>query len=198
MAGKDRSRQRVESFTNELELGTASLTDKEFARLERMIRERRGRAAAHVVVTPIDKAQPCNPRSCSEILFGVHVCIEENTEGGMDPESGELEQSSAGTSQLESSSTGTDQLKSPSADTGSETPGQQCLPNWEMRRTTVDGCLLAGVGSNLGGDTFSLTELAIGMQTDSQTSTPSASSKTVFMQMSRKPRNGEPASKENK
>ena len=37
----------------------------------------------------------------------------------MDPEPGELEQSSAGT----------DQLESPSAGTGFETPVQQCLPN---------------------------------------------------------------------
>ena len=60
MPGKDRSRQRVESFINELEQGTASLTDEEFARLERVIRERRGRAAAYVVVTPTDTAQPPN------------------------------------------------------------------------------------------------------------------------------------------
>ena len=58
MSGKCRSRKRVESFTNELEQGTASLTDEEFARLECMIRQRRGRAAAHVVVAPIDTVQP--------------------------------------------------------------------------------------------------------------------------------------------
>ena len=63
MSGKDRSRQRVESFINDLEQGTSSLTYEEFARLERMIMERRGRAMAHVVVAPIDAAQPCNPRS---------------------------------------------------------------------------------------------------------------------------------------
>ena len=91
MPGKGRSSQRVESFINKLKQGTSSLTDEEFARLERMIREKRGRAAAHVVVTPIDTAQPCNPQSCSsEISFDVHVCIEENTEGVMDPEPGEL------------------------------------------------------------------------------------------------------------
>ena len=48
------------------------------------------------------------------------------------------------------------QLESPSDDTGFETPGQQCPPNWEMGRTTSDGSLLAGVSSNLGGNTFSL------------------------------------------
>ena len=74
MSGKDRSRQRIESFINELEHGTASLTDEEFARLERMIRERRGRVAAHVVVTPIDTAQSCNPLSrSSEVSFDVRV-----------------------------------------------------------------------------------------------------------------------------
>ena len=165
MSGKVRSKQRVESFLNELEQETASVTDEEFARLERMIRESRGRPAAHVVVAPIDTAQPCNPRSrYSEIPFNVHVCIEEKTEGGMDPEPGELEKSSAGTDQLESPSAGTDQLESPSAGTDQlespsagtsfETRKQQCLPNWEMGRTTVDGCLLTGVSSNLGGNVF--------------------------------------------
>ena len=62
MSGKERSRRRVESLINELEQGTASLTDEDFARLKPTIRERRGRAAAHGVVTPIDTAQPCNPR----------------------------------------------------------------------------------------------------------------------------------------
>ena len=63
------------------------------------------------------------------------------------------------------------QLESRSAGTGFETPGQQCLPNWEMGQTTVDGCLLAGVSSNLGGNVFPLEELGIEMQTDSQTPT---------------------------
>ena len=56
MSEKERSKQRVESFLNELEQGTASLTDKELARFERMIMERRGRAVAHVVVAPVDTA----------------------------------------------------------------------------------------------------------------------------------------------
>ena len=62
-----------------------------------------------------------------------------------------------------------EQLESPSAGAGFESPGQQCLPNWEMGRTTVDGCLLAGVSSNLRGNVLPLEELGIGMQTDSQT-----------------------------
>ena len=80
MSGKVRSKQRVESFLNEREQGTVSLTDENFARLERMIVERRGRAATHVVVAPIDTTQPCNPRSrYPEISFDVQVCIEDNT-----------------------------------------------------------------------------------------------------------------------
>ena len=61
MSGKDRSRQRVKSFINELEQGTASLTDEEFARLKRMVVEKRGRDVAHVTIAPIDTAQPCSP-----------------------------------------------------------------------------------------------------------------------------------------
>ena len=52
----------------------------------------------------------------------------------MDPKPGELEPSSAGT--------------------GFETPGHQCLLNWEMKRTTVDGCLLVDGTSHLGGHFF--------------------------------------------
>ena len=64
-------------------------------------------------------------------------------EGRMDPERGELESSSA--------------------DTGLETPGQQCPPNegiWGTGRTTADGILTAGVGSNQGGSISSPTECA--------------------------------------
>ena len=70
MSGKERSRQRVKSFINELGRGTASFTDVEFAMLKRIV-ERRGRDAAHVTVAPIDTAQPCSPRSrSSKIPFG--------------------------------------------------------------------------------------------------------------------------------
>ena len=81
------------------------------------------------------------------------------------------------------------QLESPSAVTGLETSEQQCLPNWEMGRITVDVYLLAGVSSNLGRNVFPLEELGIGMQTDGQTQTYFASSKTIFLHMSRKPGN---------
>ena len=56
MSGEDRSRQRVASFINEIDQGTASLTVEEFARLKRMIVERRGRDAAYAAVKPIDTA----------------------------------------------------------------------------------------------------------------------------------------------
>ena len=83
---------------------------------------------------------------------------------GLEP--GELEQSSAGTSQFEQSSTGTDQLESPLAGTGFETPGQQYLPNWEIGRSTANDCLLVGVSSSVRGSTFSLEELVTGLPRD--------------------------------
>ena len=81
MSGKDRSSKRVNSFINELDKGTASFTDEEFAMLKRMIVERRGRDTAHyVIVAPVDTAQQyCSPRSrSSEISFDVRVCMERN------------------------------------------------------------------------------------------------------------------------
>ena len=105
MSEKERSSQRVMSFMNELDRGTASLTDKKFAILKRMIVERRGRDAAHVTVAPIDPAQPRSHRSrSSKVSFDVCVCMERNNEGRMDPKR--------------------DQLESPSASSGLETPGQ--------------------------------------------------------------------------
>ena len=113
-----------------------------------------------------------------------NVCMEENTEGRMDPESGQLELSSTGTGQLESPSTGT----------GFEAPRQQCIANWDIERTsTVDGCLLVGVSLNLGKNIFSLTKLVTGTQTDSQTSTLYAPSKIVCKKMSSKLEDNEPA-----
>ena len=70
-------------FIDELDQGTASLTDKEFAMLKRMIEERRGRNAAHATVAPIDTARPCSPRSrSSEISFDVRVRMEQTTTVG--------------------------------------------------------------------------------------------------------------------
>ena len=105
-------------------------------------------------------------------------CIEENTEGKMGPERGELELSSAGT--------------------GFEAPGQQCLSNGEMKRTTVDSCSFVDGSSDLGGNTFSLEDLVIGTQTDDQTLTSLVSSKKLFLQMSCKPEDNELANEENK
>ena len=161
MSEKERSKQRVERFLNELEGGTASLTDDQFARLERMIVEKRGRAAAYVIIAPIDAAQPSNPRSrCSEISCDVYVFVWRKT-----PKAGWTLSHESSTS-----STGT----------GFEAPGQQCLLNWEMERTTVDGCQLVDGNSDLGENTFSLEELVIGTQTDRQTSASFASSKKRF------------------
>ena len=101
---------------------------EEFARLERMIMERKDHAAAHVVVAPIGTARPSNPQPrSSEISCDVHVCMEGNTEGRMDSKSEEFEPSSAGTGQLES----------PSAGTSFEASGQQCLLNWEMEQPSL-------------------------------------------------------------
>ena len=65
MSVKDRSRQRVKSLINKLGRGTVRLTDEEFARLKRMIVERRGHDATRVTVAPTDTARPCSPRSRS-------------------------------------------------------------------------------------------------------------------------------------
>ena len=82
MSGKEISRQRVKSLINELDQGTASLTDEEFAMLKRTIVERGGRNAAHVTVAPIDTARPCSPRSrSSKTTFDVRVCMERNGRG---------------------------------------------------------------------------------------------------------------------
>ena len=129
---KERSKQRAESFFNEFKQGTASFTDEELARLERIFMERRGHAATRAAVAAIGTTQPSNPRSrCSEISFDVHVCMEGIAKGRMDPEPGKLELSSAGM--------------------GFEAPRQQCLSNWEMEQTTVDDG-----NSNLRENIFSL------------------------------------------
>ena len=93
MSEKERSEQRVEIFPNEIE----ECTDEELARFERIIMERRGRAAALAIAALIDTVQPSYPRSrCSEISFDIHVYMEENMEGRTDREP-ELKSSSAGT-----------------------------------------------------------------------------------------------------
>ena len=118
------------------------LPDEELAVIKRYVEKRSREAAqAQVTVTPADTVRCCSlspqtPEPSSS------VCVKlENNEGKMDPERGELE--------------------SPSAGTGLETPGQQCPPNegtWDQGRTTADGFLTAGVGSNRGGSISSPTE----------------------------------------
>ena len=82
MSGKEMSRKRVNNIFNELERGTASFTDVEFAMLKQIV-ERRGRDAAHVTVAPIDTAQLCSLRSRSpETSFGARVYMEKNTRAG--------------------------------------------------------------------------------------------------------------------
>ena len=114
---------------------TGKLPDEELAVLKRYVEKRSHEAAqTQVTVTPVNTLQHCspcppNPDIPSDVCFKL-----ESSEGKMGLELKELE--------------------SPSAGTGLETPGQQCPPNegiWETGRTTADGILTAGVGSNQGG-----------------------------------------------
>ena len=155
MPVRDRSRHRENSFIHEIEQGAVSFSDDEFTMIKLFV-ERRGRDAAQVTVTPVDTIQYCSRRSpCSEIPSDVCVSLEKDEEGKMNPEP--------------------DRLESPPANTGFETPGQQCYPNWETVQTTTAGCLTAGVGSNLGGDTSSPTE-CVGTRTDIEITTAPAAS----------------------
>ena len=169
-------RLKVRNLINSaIEQGKVSA--EEFAMIK-LIVERRGRDAAHAIVAPVDTAQYRSPRSPTpETSFDACVCVdmEKKDEGTMDPER--------------------DQLKPPSASTGLETPGQQCPPNGKTGRTTADGCLLVGVGSNLGGNTFFPAEIAVGTRPDSK-STTCAASNTI--KVGRKPEGKEKGSEEDK
>ena len=94
-----------------------------------------------VTATPVATVQYCSP-SPQTPEPSPDVCFElESNKDKMDPKLKELESSSAGT--------------------GLETPAQQCPPNegtWETGRTTADGFLIAGVGSNRRGNISSPTE----------------------------------------
>ena len=150
MPKRGRFSSRAKSYTKEVGQGTvnsadtigqftANMTDEEFAILKRLV-ETRCREAAQVTVTPVSKVQHSIPRSLNpEIPPDVCVSLESN-EGKEDPER--------------------DELEPPSAGTGFETPGQQCHPIRETGRTTADGCLTAGVGSNMGKHTSPTTERA--------------------------------------
>ena len=160
ISGRARPWQKTKEFLDGLEQGTTSLTYEELVMLKRIV-ERQSRDAAHATVASIDTAQYCDPRPPSpEISSGTRICMEENEEGMMDPEQGQLEP--------------------PSASTGLEAPGQQCYPNWETGRTTAAGYLTAGVGSNLGGDTSSPTE-RVDKQADSTSTTAPTAPNTTFL-----------------
>ena len=89
-------------------------------------------------------------------------------------------------------------LESPSAGTGFETPEQQCPPIWETGRTTADGFLTAGVGSNQGGDISSPTE-RVDTRAGTKTTTPTfAASNINFLQQGHKPKDKDKGSEENK
>ena len=118
-----------------------NLKDAELA-MFKWFADERNRDTAHVTAAPADTAQCRRPRLLTpKILPDACVSmekknkgVEEKDQGRMNPEPTELEL--------------------PSACTGLETPGQQCPPNGETRRTTADGYLLVGVGSNSGGETL--------------------------------------------
>ena len=82
------------------------------------------------------------------IRRNVRVCMEERTEGKMEPER--------------------EALESPPAGTGPGALGQQRLSSWEMQRTTTtaDGCSLVDGSSCLGKITSSLEDFAIGVEPD--------------------------------
>ena len=67
-----------------------------------------------------------------------------------------------------------------------------------MKRTTVDGYLLVNKSSDSGETTFSLEEPVVGTYPDIQNSTLFVSSKIVFLQMTRKPKDKRLANEENK
>ena len=172
IAARDRSRQRAKRFIQELKQGTVSmnLTAAELAMLKRFVEER-NRDTAHVTAAPANIAQYRSPSSPSpEITFDACVCVdmkENNEEGRMNPEPTEV--------------------KLPPADTGLETLGQQYPPNGETGRTTADGCLLVGVGSNSGGNVFFSAEIAVGTRVDSKITTAPTARNITLLQARRKP-----------
>ena len=170
-------RQKVSNLINEIEQG--KVRDEEFAILKRLVEKRsRDAAQAQVTVTPVDIVQHCSP-CLPNPEMPPDVCFQlENNEGRIDLERGELE--------------------SPSADMGLETLGQQCPPNegiWKTGRTTADGFLAAGVGSNQGGSIYSPTER---VDTRASTKSTTTSADITFLKQGYKPRDEEKGSEENK
>ena len=142
--------------------------------------EKRDLGAAHATVVPVGTAPYRSPRSLTpEIPSDVCVHIEKKKAGMMDPEQDQLELLSAGT--------------------GFQTPGRQCPPNgetWETGRTIADGYLLVGMGSNQGEDTSPPTE-RVGTRAGTAT-TSTNSSNNIFRKASRKPKDKDKGSRENK
>ena len=127
----DLGRGKIVSF-KELNKAQSASRTRTLAGFKRFV-EKRDRDAVQGTVSPIDTAQYRSPRSRTpgpSFDACVRVEMEKKDEGTTDPERAQLEP--------------------PSASTGFETPEQQCPPNGETGRTTADGCLLVGVGSNLG------------------------------------------------
>ena len=143
--------------------------DEELAVIKRY-GEKRSHEAAQVTVTPIDTVQYCSPRPLNpKIPSDVNVKIEEKDKGWMNSEG--------------------DELESPPAGTGFETPGQQCHPIWETGRTTADGFLTAGVGSNLGKHTSPTPECV-------DTRAVRTTANITFLQQGHKPKDKEKSSEE--
>ena len=152
--------------------------DEKLAVIKRYVEKRSRKAAqAQVTVTPVDIVQHCslcplNPEMPPDVCMRL-----ESNEGKMDPELKELE--------------------SPSAGAGLETPGQQCSPNEGTRetgRTTADGFLTAGVGSNQGGNISSPTER---VDTRVGTKSTTTTADITFLQQGHKPKDKDKGSEEN-
>ena len=89
------------------------------------------------------------------------------------------------------------ELESPSAGTGFETPGQQCHSIWETGRTTTDGFLTAGVGSNLEKHASPTTERARA-RAGTKITTTFAASNTISLRTRSKPQDKKILREENK
>ena len=139
MPAETRPWQKTMDFIDGLK---GKLPDEGLAVIKWYVEKRSRKAAqAQVTVTPVNTKQHCSPCPLNPDM-PPDVCFKlESNKGKMNPKLKKLESSSAGT-----------ELK---------TPGQQCPPNeetWETGRTTADGFLTAGMGSNQRGNLSSPTE----------------------------------------
>ena len=79
MSGKQKSRQRVESFINEIEQGTARLTDEKFARLER-ISGREEAALRHIwLLRRLIQPNPATPDRVVKQYRSMYVFVKMKT-----------------------------------------------------------------------------------------------------------------------